>query len=96
MIGLKYPEEKEINDTKLNSFYTTRTLYINKRNVSYGDSRINKFHVIVWCLLFINSNQLKGIASDKYLAFKYVEMKMGKNLSSYKIGVLYILEEANL
>ena len=85
--------EKEINVTKLHSFYTTRTLYLHKRNVSYDDSRINKFHEIISWLVIHKSTQLKGIASDKYLACKYVELTIGKNLCRHRIGVYNSIEE---
>ena len=85
--------EKEINVTKLNTFYTSRTLYLNKNNISYDDFKINKFHEIVSWLVIHKSTQLKGIASDKYLACKYVEMKIGKNLCPHRIGVYNKIEE---
>ena len=85
--------EKEINVTKLHAFYTTRTLYLQKRNVYYDDSRINKFHEIVSWLVIHKSTQLKGIASDKYLACKYVKLKTGKNLCPHRIGIYNSIEE---
>ena len=87
--------EKEINVTKLNAFYTARTLYLKKRKVHYDDSKIKKFHDIISWLVIHKSTQLKGIASDKYLGCKYVEMKIGKNLCSQRIGVYNSIEEVN-
>ena len=78
--------EKEINVTKLTSFYTARTLYLNKKNVSYDDSRIKEFHNIISWLVIHKSTQLKGIASDKYLSCEYVKMKLGKDLCRHRIG----------
>ena len=85
--------EKEINATKLISFYTSRTLYLDKMKVKYDDSRIIEFHDIINWLIIHKSTQLKGIASDKYLACKYVQMKLGKNLCSQRIGVYNSVEE---
>ena len=85
--------EKEINVTKLNAFYTARTLYLKKKNVYYDDSNINKFHEIISWLVIHKSTQLKGIASDKYLACKYVEYKIGKNLCPHRIGLYNNIEE---
>ena len=85
--------EKEINVTKLNAFYTARTLYLQHNHVSYDDSKITKFHHIMSWLTIHKSTQLKGIASDKYLACKYVELKLGKNFCPHKIGVYNSVEE---
>lgn len=79
--------ENEINVTKIFSFYTSRILYLNKKGVKYDDSNINNFHQFASWLTIHRSTQLKGIASDKYLSCKYVEMKLGENLCSHKIGV---------
>ena len=85
--------EKDINATKLNSFYTTRILYLKNINVTYDDSRIVHFNDIINWLIIHKSDQLKGIASDKYLACKYVKMKIGKNLCPQRIGVYDTIEE---
>lgn len=85
--------EKEINVTKLFSFYTSRTLYLKEKGVKYDDSKIEKFNQMVSWLVIHKSTQLKGIASDKYLSCKYVEKKLGENLCSHKIGVYDNIEE---
>jgi hypothetical protein len=85
--------EKEINTTKLISFFTSRNLYLKSKNVNYDDSKINKFHDIINWLIIHKSTQLKGIASDKYLACKYVKIKLGKNLCQQRIGVYDSIEE---
>ena len=85
--------EKEINVTKINSFYTSRTLYLKKNNIEYDDSQIKEFHNIMSWLVIHKSTQLKGIASDKYLGCKYVEMKIGKNLCPQRIGVYDNVED---
>ena len=79
--------ESEINVTKIFSFYTSRTLYLDKKGVKYDDSNIIKFHQMTSWLTIHQSTQLKGLASDKYISCKYVEMKLGENLCSHKIGV---------
>ena len=85
--------EKEINVTKLNAFYTSRTIYLQKYKVPYDDSQIKEFHNIISWLVIHKSTQLKGIASDKYLGCKYAEMKIGKNLCPQRIGVYNKVEE---
>ena len=85
--------EKEINVTKLSSFYTTRTLCLKSINVNYDDQRISKFNDIINWLVIHKSTQLKGIASDKYLACNYTKMKLGKNLCRQRIGVYNNVEE---
>ena len=87
--------EKEINVTKLNSFYNIRTLYLKKRNIIYDDSKINELHNIISWLVIHKSTQLKGIASDKYLACKYVKLKLGMNLCEHRIGVYNNINEIN-
>ena len=87
--------EKEINVTKLNAFYTARTLYLQKKHIHYDDSKIVKFHEIMSWLVIHKSTQLKGIASDKYLSCRYVQLKIGKNLCSHRIGVYNNVEEIN-
>ena len=88
--------EKEINATKLNSFFTRRILYLKKRGVEYNDAKITEYHDIINWLVIHKSTQLKGIASDKYLACKYVIMKIGKNLCPHRIGVYNNVEEIDL
>ena len=85
--------EKEINGTKLNSFYTTRMLYLKSRNVKYDDANIKEYHDIINWISIHKSTQLKGIASDKYLACKYVKIKLGKDLCPHRIGVFNNVEE---
>ena len=87
--------EKEINTTKLVSFYTSRTIHSRKKNISYDDSKITKYNDIINWLIIHKSTQLKGIASDKYLSCKYVELKLGKNLCPHRIGVYNSIEEIN-
>ena len=85
--------EKEINITKLISFFTARKLYLNDNNVTYDDSKIEEYHDIINWLIIHKSNQIKGIASDKYLACKYVEMKIGKDLCPHRIAAYDKVEE---
>ena len=85
--------EKEINVTKLFSFYTSRTLYLEKNKVKYDDSNIVLFSQMLSWLVIHKSTQLKGIASDKYLACKYIQMKIGENLCTHKIGVYDNIED---
>ena len=85
--------EKEINITKLYSFYNIRTSYLKSKNVNYDESKINEFHDIINWVVIHKSNQLKGIASDKYLACKYATIKLGKNLCPQRIGVFDTIEE---
>lgn len=87
--------EKEINVTKLNSFYNIRTLYLKRKNIIYDDSNINELHNIISWLVIHKSTQLKGIASDKYLACKYVKLKLGMNLCEHRIGVYNNINEIN-
>lgn len=87
--------EKEINVTKLNTFYNIRDLYLKKRNIKYDDSNIKELHNIISWLVIHKSTQLKGIASDKYLACKYVKLKLGINLCEHRIGVYNNVNEIN-
>lgn len=82
--------EKEINVTK---FYTSRILYLQKKGVEYDDSNITELHNIVSWLVIHKSTQLKGIASDKYLACKYVQIKIGENLCEQRIRAYNNIEE---
>ena len=85
--------EKEINVTRLNAFYTARTIYLKQMKVKYDDAAITEYHDIINWLMIHKSSQLKGIASDKYLACKYVQIKLGKNLCPQRIGVYNNVEE---
>ena len=87
--------EKEINVTKLSSFYTSRILYLKKKKVAYDDSNIQDLHTLINFLVIHESTQLKGIASDKYLACKYVKMKLGENLCLQRIKVFNNFEQIN-
>ena len=85
--------EKEINATKINAFYTARTLLLKQRKIEYDDSNITELHQIVSWLIIHRSTQLKGIVSDKYLACKYAQMKLGIDLCPQRIGVYDSVEE---
>ena len=85
--------EKEINATKINAFYTARTLLLKERKIEYDDSNITELHNIVSWLIIHRSTQLKGIVSDKYLACKYVKMKLGIDLCPQRIGVYDSVDE---
>lgn len=85
--------EKEINATKINSFYTARTLLLKERNIQYDDSNITELHSIVSWLVIHRSTQLKGIVSDKYLACRYSKMKLGIDLCPQRIGVYDSVDE---
>lgn len=87
--------EKEINITKLYSFYTSRTLYLKEKGIDYDDSNITELHQIVSWLVIHKSTQLKGIASDKYLACQYTRKKLGINLCEQRIAVFNNVEEIN-
>jgi len=79
----------------LHAFYTARTLYLKKIGVEYDDTNITELHNIISWLVIHKSTQLKGIASDKYLACKYVTIKLGKNLCPHRIAVYNNYEEIN-
>ena len=87
--------EKEINVTKLASFYNIRTSFLKTRNINYDDSNITELHNIISWLVLHKSTKLKGIASDKYLACKYVKLKLGINLCEHRIGVYDNVNEIN-
>lgn len=87
--------EKEINITKLVSFYTSRKYFLEGYNYTYDEKKLNELHDIINWLIIHKSNQLKGIASDKYLSCKYVELKLGKNLCQQRIAVYDKFEELN-
>ena len=85
--------EKEINVTKLISFFTNRKLYLKENNVTYNESDIKEYHDMINWLIIHESTQLKGIASDKYLACKYVKIKLGENLCPHRIKVYDRVED---
>ena len=87
--------EKEINLTKIVSFYTSRNIFLKEANIQYNEKNLTELHEIVNWIIIHKSNQLKGIASDKYLACKYVELKLGKNLCEQRIAVYDRFEELN-
>ena len=87
--------EKEINITKKFSFYTSRLLFLKNNNVTYNEDNIKELHEVINWITIHKSNQLKGIASDKYLACKYVKLKLGKNLCPQRIAVYNNLEQIN-
>ena len=87
--------EKEVNVTKISTFFHIRTSYLEKMKVKYDDSNINELHNIISWLVIHKSTQLKGIASDKYLACKYVELKLGKNLCQHRIEAYDRFEDIN-
>ena len=85
--------EKEINVTKLTTFYTSRKLVLDKLNVKYGDSNIKELHDIISWLVIHKSTQLKGIASDKYLACEYIKIKFNEDLCKQRIRAYNNVEE---
>jgi hypothetical protein len=87
--------EKEINVTKLVSFYTARKIKLDKNNATYDEYNLTELYQIINWIVIHKSNQLKGIASDKYLACKYAKLKLGKNLCGQRIAVFNNFEEIN-
>ena len=87
--------EKEINITKIISFYTSRKYYLKEHKIRYNEKNITQLHEIVNWLIIHQSNQLKGIASDKYLACKYVTIKLGINLCQQRIAIFNNTQELN-
>ena len=87
--------EKEINITKLVSFYTARKLYLEKNIIDYYDNKMEEIHNIISWTVIHKTTPLKGIASIKYLVCKYVEYKLRENLCEQKIGVYDSVEEIN-
>ena len=85
--------EREINATKINAFYNARIQMLKERNIEYDDSNIKELHNIVSWLIIHRSTQLKGIASDKYLACKYAKIKLGLDLCPHRIEVYNSIEE---
>ena len=88
--------EKEINITKLVSFYTSRQIFLEKIKVKYEDSNLKELHNIISWLVIHKSTQLKGIASDKYLVCKYAEIKLKENLCRQRIGIYNNIEEMEM
>ena len=87
--------EKEINVTRLITFFNARSLYLEKHKINYDDANITELHHIINWLVIHKSTQLKGIASDKYLACKYSKLKLNKNICSHRIAVYNSVEEIN-
>ena len=87
--------EKEINVTKITSFYISRKYYLKEKNIPYEVANITQLHEVINWLIIYKSNQLKGITSDKYLSCKYVKLKLGVNLCEHRIAVYNRLEELN-
>ena len=87
--------EKEINITKIISFYTSRKYYLKEHRIRYNEKNITQLHEIVNWLIIHQSNQLKGIASDKYLACKYVKIELGINLCQQRIAIFNNTQELN-
>ena len=87
--------EKEINVTKLISFYTSRKYFLKENNITYNEKSLKELHEIINWVIIHKSSQLKGIASDKYLACKYTQLKLGKNLCDHRIAVYNSLKELN-
>ena len=85
--------EKEINIIKPISFYTARKYFLMERNITYNEHNLNELHDIINWIIIHKSNQLKGIASDKYLACKYIKIKLGINLCQHRIAVYNNFEE---
>ena len=85
--------EKEINIIKPISLYTSRKVFLKENKITYNEKNIIELHDIINWIIIHKSNQLKGIASDKYLACKYTNLKLGKNLCQHRIAVYNSLEE---
>ena len=66
-----------------------------KNNITYNEDNITELHEVINWITIHKSNQLKGIASDKYLSCKYVKLKLGKNLCQQRIAVYNNLKEIN-
>ena len=87
--------EKDINLTKIVSFYTSRKILLKGAKIQYNEKNLTELHEKVNWITIHKSNQLKGIASDKYLACKYVKLKLGKNLCKQRIAVYDRFEDLN-
>ena len=87
--------EKEINITKLVSFYTSRKFFLKEKNIIYDENNITELHEIINWIIIHKSDQIKGIASDKYLSCKYVELKLGINLCRQRLAVFNKFEDIN-
>ena len=85
--------EKEINVTKLSSFHYIRSSFLKNYNITYKDENISELHNIINWEVIHKSNQLKGIASDKYLGCKYANIKLGINLCQQRIRTYDTVEE---
>ena len=79
--------EKEINVTKLSSCYAARKIFLKENEIQYDQKNLTELHDIINWIIIHKSNQFKGIALDKYLACKYVKLKLGKNLCEQRIAV---------
>ena len=87
--------EKEINITKIISFYNSRKYYLRDHKIKYNEKNITQLHEIINWIIIHQSNQLKGIASDKYLVCKYVKIKLGINLCQQRIAIYDNINELN-
>ena len=87
--------EKEINITKIISFYNSRKYYLREHKIKYNEKNITQLHEIINWIIIHQSNQLKGIASDKYLVCKYVKIKLGINLCQQRIAIYDNINELN-
>ena len=87
--------EKEINVTKLVSFYTSRSLFQKENGIIYDETNITDLYQIVNWIIIHKSNQLKGIASDKYLACKYAKLKLGRNICDQRITTYEDINQIN-
>ena len=87
--------EKEINLTKIISFYTSRKFFLKENHIKYVETNITELYEIINWIIIHKSNQLKGIVSDKYLACKYVELKLGKNLCEQRIAIYNKFDDLN-
>ena len=85
--------EKEINITKISSFYSIRKRFLDMNHIHYNDEKIVTLENIVSWATIHASNQLKGIASDKYLGCKYAQIKLGKNICQQRIRSYDNVEE---
>ena len=85
--------EKEINMIKPISLYTSRKYFLKENNITYNEKNITELHEIINWIIIHKSNQLKGIASDKYLACKYTKLKLGKDLCQHRIAAYNSIEE---
>ena len=87
--------EKELNLTKIISFYTSRKYYLKEHKIIYDEKNITQLNEIINWIIIHKSNQLKGIASDKYLACKYTKLKLGIDLCQQRIAIYNNIQELN-